>query len=442
MNEALRVLLLQDYNTRLVVIGTAMLGGAAGLAGTFLMLRKRALLGDAVAHATLPGVVLTFILLALTGGNPRSLPWLLGGAAVFGTLGMLTVVLIRRWSRLKDDTALGIVLSVFFGFGVCLLSIASRLEGVNAAGLSSFIYGKTASMLMIDAVLIGGVALTIVAVVAVFYKELKLLCFDQDFAASQGLPVLALDVVLMGLIVAATVIGLQSVGLILVVALLVIPPAAARCWTHRLNRMLVLSAGIGAASGLFGSALSALAANLPAGAIIVLVAASLFLLSFFVGSERGVLWRLIRRWRLEREVGMQHLLRAVWELAEKEAGPGRIGEGAVGKERLMQVRSWSGKSLDRLVRRAVREDFLTDTPAGLRLTNRGERNAARHVRNHRLWELFLIRHADTAPSRVDRGADLIEHVLDEDLVAELEAELSANGSQVPVPASPHKVVPT
>jgi manganese/zinc/iron transport system permease protein len=440
MNEVLRVLLLQDYNTRLVVVGTAMLGAAAGMAGTFLMLRKRALLGDAVAHATLPGVVLTFILLALTGGNPRSLPWLMGGAAVFGTLGMLTVVLIRRWSKLKDDSALGIVLSVYFGFGVCLLGVASRLEGVNAAGLSSFIYGKTASMLFVDALLIGGVAAANAAVIGIFFKELKLLCFDKGFAASQGLPVFALDVLLMGLIVAATVIGLQSVGLILVVALLVIPPAAARCWSHRLHIVLWLSALFGALSGLVGSALSALASNMPAGAIIVLVAAGFFLVSLLFGTERGIIWRLLRRWRLEREVGLQHLLRAVWELAEKDASGGALTEQKVSIRRVMAIRSWSTNALDALIRRAVREDLVVMGSNSLRLTARGERAAARHVRNHRLWEIFLIHHADTAPSRVDRGADLIEHVLDEELVAELEAALAADGGVPAIPASPHRVV--
>jgi len=434
-SDVWRVLLLQDYNTRVVVTGTALLGAAAGAAGTFLMLRKRALLGDAVAHATLPGVMLMYMVLTSLGMDARSLPYLLTGAAVFGTLGMLSVVFIRRYSRLKDDTALGIVLSVFFGFGICLLVMAGRMKGGEAAGLTSFIYGKTASMLLIDAVLIGGTALLILSVIAAFYKELKLLCFDEDFAASIGLPVLWLDVLLMSLVVGATVIGLQAVGLVLVVAMLVIPPAAARCWTHDLRRLLVAASLIGAVSGLVGSALSAFAANFPAGAIIVLVAAFVFLVSLLFGKERGVVWRQWRRWTHDREIGMQHLLRGVWELAERRAGPDR----SIPRTDLTRVRSWSQRTLDGLIQRAVRADLLVEVGDAVRLTERGERAAARHVRNHRLWELFLIRYAETAPSRVDRGADLIEHVLDEDLVAELERELATGRS---VPDSPHPTVAT
>ena len=153
-SELVRLLTLQDYNTRVVILGTTLLGFAAGLAGTFLILRKRALLSDALSHATLPGIALAFILMSMVLGQGKYLLGLIAGAAIFSVLGTVSVLLIQRYSRLKDDAALGIVLSVYFGLGIALMGFATRMQSGGAAGLSSFIYGKTASMLLFDATLI------------------------------------------------------------------------------------------------------------------------------------------------------------------------------------------------------------------------------------------------------------------------------------------------
>ena len=267
--ELWRVLSFQDYNTRVVIIGTSLLGLAAGLIGTFLLLRKRALLSDTLSHATLPGIALAFILMAVTLGEGKILPGLIAGAAVFSVIGTATVLFIQKHSRLKEDAALGIVLSVYFGLGIALLGLATRMESVNAAGLTSFIYGKTASMLFADAVLIAATALVAAVCCVVFFKEFYLICFDGDFGNTQGWPVGRLDFFMMCIVVAVTVIGLQAVGLILVVALLIIPASAARFWTHQLRSMLLLSGVFGAVSGFLGAGISALMANLPAGAVIV-----------------------------------------------------------------------------------------------------------------------------------------------------------------------------
>ena len=180
--EIFRVLTLRDYNTRVVIIGTTLLGLAAGLVGTFLILRKRALLSDTLSHATLPGIALTFILVTYFGGQGKNLIALIIGAAIFSVLGTVCVILLQRYSRIKDDAALGIVLSVFFGLGIALMGLATRMETGTAAGLSSFIYGKTASMLFFDAVLIGAAALGAAFVSVMFFKEFSLVCFDYSYA--------------------------------------------------------------------------------------------------------------------------------------------------------------------------------------------------------------------------------------------------------------------
>ncbi len=436
LEELLNVLLLRDYNTRLVVLSTAILGLAAGVVGTFLLLRKRALIGDALSHATLPGIALAFIVMVAAGGTGKFLPGLLLGAALFGLLGVGCVLLIKGLTRLKDDAALGIVLSVFFGLGVALLGIVQQMPEGSQAGLESFIYGKTASMIRSDLLLIGGAATVVALVSGLLYKEFTLLCFDAEYASSQGWPAGALDIVMMVLVTAVTVIGLQAVGLILIIALLIIPPAAARFWTERLWPMLLGAALIGAVGGWLGASLSALVPRLPAGAIIVVVCATIFLLSMIFGSSRGVVRRLSHHgaWRNE-SVGSTSCAPST----SSSRWIGRsVPSGVFTLAEILPRRSWSMGQLRRLVRRAARRGLIRPhEPNRYQLTEEGWRDAVRVARNHRLWELFLITHADIAPSHVDRDADQIEHVLGPSLVAELESQLGFVRPETPVPPSPH-----
>ncbi|MGC6456552.1 MAG: metal ABC transporter permease [Coraliomargaritaceae bacterium] len=290
----LEVLSLRDYNTRLVVVCSLLLGAACGPIGVYFLLRRRSLMGDVLSHATLPGVALAFLFSVWLGGDGKFLPWLLMGAALTGLLGCGAVQFIRVQSRIKDDAAMGIVLSVFFGAGIVLLGFIQSMPQGSAAGLESFIYGKTASMVKNDFFLLSGVALVVLLVPFLFFKELRLLCFDEGYARVQGWPVQWLDVCLLGLLTLIVVAGLQAVGLVLIIAFLVIPAASARFWTERLDCMLVLSAFFGGASGWIGAALSALAPGLPSGALIVLVASVGFLLSLVFGLQRGLAVRLYR----------------------------------------------------------------------------------------------------------------------------------------------------
>ncbi len=439
--EVIRVLTLQDYNTRVVVIGTTLLGLAAGLVGTFLLLRKRALLSDTLSHATLPGIALTFILITHLGGEGKNLIALITGAAVFSVLGTASVILIQKYSRLKDDAALGIVLSVYFGFGIALLGIASRMETGTAAGLSSFIYGKTASMLFFDAVLIGATALGSAVVCIILFKEFTLICFDYSYAATQGWPVIRLDFLMMTLVVIVTVIGLQAVGLILVVALLIIPPSAARFWTHRLKNMLILSGFFGALSGLLGSAFSALMANLPAGAVIVIMAAVVFFLSLAFGSASGLLRQLIERRRLSNKVAAENLLRELYEYYESRGSTPSTNQVTtnIHFNHLLSARAWSSGQLHRTLKSARSEGLIqTNGNQLFELTDKGLQAAYQIVRKHRLWEAYLITHADIAPSQVDWGADAIEHVLDQEMIRKLEKMLP-DLKDVKMPPSPHEL---
>lgn len=435
--DVLRVLTLRDYNTRVVVAGTTLLGAASGVVGTFLLLRRRALMSDAISHATLPGIVMAFMVMTALGASGKNFAVLLLGAAIAGVLGMFGVIAIARWTRLKDDTALAVVLSTTFALGIALLGMATRQGAGNAAGLETYIYGKTASMLRADAMIIAGVAVLSIATCFLLTKEFTLLCFDRNFAAAQGWPALLLDVVLMALVVLVTVAGLQAVGLILVVAMLIVPPAAAQFWTRRLRPSMVLAGILGAASAWAGCTLSALLPNIPAGAVIVLCASTVFVASLLFGRRRGLVPNWWRRRRLTHRVGEQHLLRAMIESSEA-AGHG--GEGTIAIEDLVRSRAWNRGELHGALRRAMRDASIQKTAAGsFRLTTSGADDARRIARNHRLWEMYLITHADIAPSHVDRDADMVEHILDPEMIAELQAMLDREDLGNVLPPSPHVI---
>jgi len=438
--QVVRVLTMRDYNTRVVVVGVSLLGLAAGLIGCFMLLRERALLGDALSHATLPGIALAFILMTALGGSGKSLAGLLIGGTVSGVIGVAAILLVVHLTRIKEDAALGIVLSVFFGLGVVILGVIQSLELGQAAGLKSFIYGKTASMVFSDALTTGVAAGLVILVCLLLYKELTLLCFDPGFAQAQGWPVVLLDVVLMALVVVVTVIGLQAVGLVLMVALLVIPPAAARFWTNHLPTMLLAAAVVGAGSGLVGALLSAVVPRLPAGAVIVVAAGGFFAISLVFGRARGLLHRLRQQRRLARTVAHQHLLRAMYELSEPPTAASAPAT-SLRFEQLLGQRTWSARQLRRTLRAAVKQGLIAtaDGDTGYVLTPAGRQAAWRVARNHRLWELYLITHADIAPSHVDRDADEVEHVLDPVLLERLEALLSRQYPDLATPPSPHRL---
>ena len=441
-DEWARVLTLRDYNTRIVVFGVAILGAGAGLVGSFTLLRKRALMGDALSHASLPGIGIAFMLASSLGGDGKSMFALLVGATLSGLLGVFAILWIRNQTRLKEDAAMGIVLSVFFGAGVAIIGVIQNKFG-NVAGLEGFIYGKTASMSAMDVWLIAGASLVSVVTCLLLYKELKLLCFDESFAGSRGFSVLFLDVTLMSTVVLVTIVGLQAVGTILMIALMVIPSAAARFWTERLWLMMLISVVIGSVGCVIGALLSAVLTKMPSGATIVLVCAGFFFLSMLFGTSRGVAIRGFRRLRLNQKIERQHLLRAMFETWEQS-----VTDNAAGSEiphsrsyvpisQLLPMRSWNRNRLLRAIRMAERDEMVQLRADRVRLTRGGYVEAARLTRQHRMWEMYLIAHAEVAPALVDRDADDIEHVLEPEIIDQLEELLKEKQMMIHVPKSPH-----
>ncbi|MEO0480904.1 MAG: iron chelate uptake ABC transporter family permease subunit [Planctomycetota bacterium] len=286
-----------EFNTRVALLGAGSLGAAAGFVGTFLVLRRRALIADTLGHSTLPGVCIAFLLMTLFLGSARNLPLLLAGGTLSAGLAAWAVSAVARLPKIREDAALAIVLGAFFGLGIALLGVLQQLETGQVAGLDALIDGNVASLRAGDAEMIAWLSLGAVLVTILLFKELALLAFDAEQARLQGLPIRFLEFVQLVLTVVVTVAGLRAVGLILIIALLVIPPAAARFWSNRLPVVAALSALIGGLSGLMGAWISAQRAGLPTGPLIVLTASAVFALSLIFGTTR-------RRRRVERVPGV------------------------------------------------------------------------------------------------------------------------------------------
>jgi manganese/zinc/iron transport system permease protein len=303
-----------DYTLRTVALGSALLGIVSGALGSYAVLRRQSLLGDAMSHAALPGVVVAFILT-----RSREPVVLILGALAAGWFGTLALLAITRSTRLKDDSALGLVLSVFFGFGLMLLTFVQKLPDASQAGLDKYLFGQAATLLQRDVVAMGVLGGVILLAVVVFWKEFKLLSFDPGFGASLGFPIRALDVLVTTLLVAAIVMGLQTVGVVLMSAMVVAPAVAARQWTHHLGLMVLLAALFGALAGVSGAVISSTGAGLSTGPVIVLSVSVVVLVSLLFAPERGVVSAWLRHRHNSRRLRVEAVLNNMHELAEQHA---------------------------------------------------------------------------------------------------------------------------
>lgn len=279
-----------DYTFQLVLIGTLLLGALSGAVGVFAILRKKSLLGDAISHAAFPGIALAFLL--TWSKNPLIL---LAGGACTGMVGAACVTLITHYSSLKHDTALGIVLSVFFGSGLVLLTHIQKLAVSNQAVLNKFLFGNAATLLPEDIALIACVSILFFVLFILFWKELSIIAFDAAYAQALGYRVIQWDMFLSFLLVIVIVVGLQTVGVVLMSSLLIAPAAAARQWTNSLPKMIVLASFFGAISSALGAVISSMVDQLPTGPVIVVVVSLLVVGSLLFAPARGLLWHAKRR---------------------------------------------------------------------------------------------------------------------------------------------------
>lgn len=310
-------------NTQWVLMSTLTLGMAAGVIGSFAFWKRQSLLSDALAHAALPGVVIGFL---FAGG--KHMPAMLLGAGLSALTGVWFTQWIRSSTRIKEDTAMGIILSVYFGFGIMLLTIASRTAGGGQSGLDNFIFGQAAAMVRDDVKVMAILAAAVLLIVIAGYKEWKLFLFDPAFAQGLGLPLRFMNGAYLALLVLVIVVGIQAVGVILIAALLIIPGVSAQYWTHSFRTSLLLSALFGGGAGVAGTLVSTWGNGWPTGPFIVIAAAVLFFFSLLFGARKGVLVLAVQRWMRRHELGWHGGTAAA--RAESAAGQEALGRGNAG----------------------------------------------------------------------------------------------------------------
>jgi manganese/zinc/iron transport system permease protein len=431
------------YNTRVVLLGTMLLGVCAGVVGAFMVLRKRALVGDVIGHAALPGIGLAFLIMEWgRPGSGRTISGLMAGAMVTGLLGAISALKMERSRRVRPDDALALVLSLFYGAGIVLFSMIQRIPTGNMAGLKDYLAGKPGSLMMADVLTFGVVSVVLLGVIAIFFKELLLTCFDSEYATAGGWPVRTLDALLIVLVAAVTVLGMQSVGLILVVSLLLTPASAARFWSDDIRKVVILSGLFGGVSAAVGALISAAWSHLGAGAMIVLSGVALFAISLVCGPRHGLLIRWRESRQLQDRIRRDDVLRAIYEIIElrEDASADMLGVKFRSAD-VLKRHSWSENEQTLMFNAFFQQGLLKTDGHQWNLTERGWDEARKTVRLHRLWEIYLLESANTAEGHVDLHADVSEHFLDPDQLAELERRLAGRIPPGEVPTSPHRLAP-
>ena len=425
----LRFFALGDVNVRNVVAGSMLLGCSAGCLSTFVYLQRQSLIGDALAHAALPGVGLAFLV-----AGSRELGFLLAGAALTAWLAALVVNLIVRTSAIKLDAALGIVLSVFFGAGVVILTHIQKSGAGNQAGLDRFLFGQAAAISGRDVRLLLVVTGLLLLAVAAGFSRFKILSFDRGFAQTLGVPVGRWQFLLTTMVVAAVVIGLQAVGVVLMAAMMITPAASARQWTDRLWLMTLLASLFGMIAGLIGAYVSFLAPRLPTGPWIVVVVSLIFGVSVLLAPRRGLLSHMVGFIRQRRATMQDHILKALYK-AGMASGVWDRGYDRVGMATAFGFLPGDlGPALGRLRRRG----YLERVNGAYRLSARGREEGARVLRLHRLWEVYLSRYLELPADHVHRDAHEMEHILTPEMEARLEEllerpEFDPHAQKIPYP---------
>ncbi len=419
-----RFLRLEDRALVYALTGAIFTGLSTGILGSFLVVRRLAMVGDTLSHAVLPGLVAGFL---WAGGKD---PWaLFVGACLAGLLGNFLVTQIRNHSLLKEDAALGLVLSGFYAIGITLLTMLQHSSIGQKAGLDKVLFGQAAALGVKDLQLMGIASLVLIMLLAFFYKEFLTLSFDKSFARALGYPVRFLEGLFMGILAATVVLSLQASGIVLVSAMLIIPASTAYLLSCHFPKMLAISAGLSILSGLFGALLSFLKAGLPTGPCMVVVAACFFFIAWLLGPRQGLIQQSLRRARHKKRVSIENTLKSIYHLLEYE----NFKKKTLTLKSLAKRQNQGLQQVEREVYTLVKKNLaLWSAPLGscrkqrtsFQLTTVGWAKACEIVRKHRLWELYLTHAANYAADHVHDDAEKIEHIIGERAVQEIEKRLN------------------
>lgn len=397
------------------------INASSALIGSFAFLRKRSLIGDAVAHSLLPGICLGFIF-----AGEKNMIYLFVGAFLTGWLSTYLVDFIVNKSKVKQDAAIGIVLSVFFAIGIVLLTFIQNGSYTDQGGLNHFLFGQAAAIGKDELILFGAILGIIVLSIIIFYRAFVSVSFNPDFAKSVGLPVRSIEFLMTSLTVLAIAAGIQALGVVLMSALIVTPAAAARFWTHQLSRMLIIAVAFSVFSGLTGAYISYTENGTPTGPWVVMVLSIITLISFVGSTKRGILARYLKARKNMAKILHENILKAIYQYHEKKNLQTELNLSLPSTD-ILKIRVFDTGELQRGLNRLTRMGFIFKTDKGYTLTIDGMRESRRIVRLHRLWEQYLLKRTSIDAFHVHSGAEAIEHILSPEIEKELEHELGISG---------------
>lgn len=404
----------EDMNVLWVLIGSILLGMSASVIGAFAFLRKRSLIGDALAHAALPGVMMAFLLF-----QTRDPLIMFLGAMTSSFIGFFLIDWLPKNTKIKPDAALAITLSFFFALGLMLLSYIQGLNVENKSGLDKILFGQAAAMTQDDIRLLGYVSVIILLAVGLFFHKLRLIAFNRGYAQTLGISVNFYELLLALLIVMSVVVGLQLVGVVLMAAVLLTPIAAARFWSNELSHILILSAVLGALSAIISTQISYLAPAMPTGPWMVVSLSILFLLSLLFAPQKGLIKRYLEHKLLRQKVAEENILRTLYKLLERN----QVDQKDFNQADIQSLRSVPTEHLQKTLKHLCKKHLIESSSRGFRMTKKGFELASLLTRRHRLWENYLNEHAELTPEQVHKQAERIEHILTESQEQQLQEEL-------------------
>ncbi|SFG40091.1 manganese/zinc/iron transport system permease protein [Algoriphagus hitonicola] len=412
MDHFLYFFTFQDSSIAFIVIGITLLGIGSAYVGTFSFLDKKALLGDAISHAVLPGICLGFLL-----AGEKNPIYIVGGAFVSGAIATFLSSWLKENTKLSEDTIIASILSIFFGFGIVLLTVIQKTGNPEMAGLNQFIFGNAIGILEEDLWIYGGLAVLIILTLTIFMKEFSLLVFNAEFGKAIGYPMKSIRLLFNVLMILSVIIGIQAIGVVLMAALLITPGAAARFWTDKLSVLLVLAGIFAVISGIAGTYISYVIPQMPTGPWVVVSLSLLALISFLFAPKRGMVYRYFARKNYLRKTQNEHILKSIFKATEE-------GKSGLTIEEIYQLYPEQKKQSLKSIKNLNKDHYLIVNQNFISLTNSGLTEAKRVVRLHRLWESYLNEYMNIAPDHVHESAEKLEHLLTPELEALLESRLN------------------
>lgn len=401
------------------LIASSMVGIMCGVLGGFIVLRNMSLIGDALSHAILPGVVFGFMIAGYS---------VLGffiGSVIAGLLAAVFITWIQQNVKTKNDAAIGIVFTAMFSIGVMAISHLSRTEGVHL-DLKDFLFGNVLGVSNEDLYLTGFIGLYVLISIVVFYRYLFATTFQPVIAETMGISVKTVHYFLMLLLSFVVVASLRTVGVILVVAMLITPAATALLLTNRLQKVLVLAGLIGFVSAVSGLILAIIWDTTPGPAMTV-VSTIIYGLAVLFSPDKGLVFKYIRNRRLNEKILVEDILKQTLRLSEK---------GIVTVEKLSDKLGFSASAIKSKLPNLKKKGLFSNDNAKIELTHEGRTQATRLVRAHRLWETYLVEKMGLTVEQIHEDAEKYEHILTDEIMDEMEERLGypahdPHGSPIP-----------